>query len=150
MVKTFTSSNIAGFLLGLGLASFTPAYGWADQPGRGLTGPFEVELMKLTIDHHFTAMRMTELAARVFSSRSNLTRRIDRLVEEGLVRRGSAATDARGVVVGLTDTGVARLAETAPVHLREVANLFVTPLTDEELAALERVLTKITRDCTFG
>lgn len=63
MLKTFTSSRIAGCLLGLGLASFAPAYSWADQPGRGLTGPFEVEFMKLTIDHHFTAMRMTELAA---------------------------------------------------------------------------------------
>lgn len=63
MLKTFTSSRIAGCLLGLALASFAPAYSWADQPGRGLTGPFEVEFMKLTIDHHFTAMRMTELAA---------------------------------------------------------------------------------------
>lgn len=63
MLKTFSSSKIAGCLLGLGLASFVPAYGWADRPGRGLTGPFEVEFMKLTIDHHFTAMRMTELAA---------------------------------------------------------------------------------------
>jgi DNA-binding MarR family transcriptional regulator len=95
-------------------------------------------------------LRMTELAARVFSSRSNLTRRIDRLVEEGLVRRDSDATDARSVVVALTEAGVARLAETAPVHLRGVANRFVTPLTDEELAELTRILTKVTRDCTFG
>jgi DNA-binding MarR family transcriptional regulator len=95
-------------------------------------------------------LRMTELAARVFSSRSNLTRRIDRLVEEGLVRRDSDAADARSVVVALTDAGVARLAETAPVHLRGVANRFVTPLTHEELAELERILTKVTRECTFG
>jgi DNA-binding MarR family transcriptional regulator len=95
-------------------------------------------------------LRMTELAARVFSSRAGLTRRIDRLVEEGLVCRARADADARGVVVALTDAGVARLAETAPVHLRGVANLFVAPLDDEELAVLERALTKVTRDCTFG
>jgi DNA-binding MarR family transcriptional regulator len=95
-------------------------------------------------------LRMTDLAARVFSSRSGLTRRIDRLVEEGLVRRSSAETDARGVVVTLTDTGVARLTEAAPVHLRGIADLFVAPLDDEELAVLERALGKVTRDCTFG
>src|SRR6195256_496514 len=43
-------------------------------------------------------LRMTELAARAFSSRSGLTRRIDRLVEEGLVRRGTVEGDGRGVV----------------------------------------------------
>jgi DNA-binding MarR family transcriptional regulator len=95
-------------------------------------------------------LRMTELAARAFSSRSALTRRIDRLVEEGLVQRANTDADARGVVVALTEAGVERLAETAPVHLRGVAELFVAPLDDEELAVLERALVKVIRDCTFG
>jgi DNA-binding MarR family transcriptional regulator len=95
-------------------------------------------------------LRMTELATRVFSSRAGLTRRIDRLVEEGLVQRANTDADARGVVVALTEAGVERLAETAPVHLRGVAELFVAPLDDEELAVLERALAKVTRDCTFG
>lgn len=95
-------------------------------------------------------LRMTELAGRVFSSRSNLTRRIDRLVTEGLVQRTSSEADGRGVVVTLTDAGMTRLQETAPVHLRGVANLFIEPLTDEELAVLERALEKVTVDCTFG
>jgi DNA-binding MarR family transcriptional regulator len=95
-------------------------------------------------------LRMTELAARVFSSRSNLTRRIDRLVTEGLVQRTSSEADARGVVVVLTDAGITRLQETAPVHLRGVADQFIAPLTDEELAVLERALEKVTADCTFG
>jgi DNA-binding MarR family transcriptional regulator len=95
-------------------------------------------------------LRMTELATRAFSSRSNMTRRIDRLVEEGLVRRANADADARGVVVALTDAGVARLTETAPVHLRRVAELFVEKLDDEELAVLERALGKVKLDCSFG
>ena len=40
--------------------AFTPAY--ADGPGRGLTANFEVALMETIIDHHFSALRMTELA----------------------------------------------------------------------------------------
>jgi len=95
-------------------------------------------------------LRMTELAARALISRSGLTRRIARLVDEGLVRRAPADADARGVVVSLTDAGVARLTETAPVHLRGVANLFVAQLDDEELTVLERALDKVTLDCTFG
>jgi DNA-binding MarR family transcriptional regulator len=95
-------------------------------------------------------LRMTELAARAFSSRSGMTRRIDRLVEEGLVWRANADADARGVVVALTEAGLARLTETVPVHLRGVSKLFVAPLDDEELAVLERALNKVTLDCSFG
>jgi DNA-binding MarR family transcriptional regulator len=95
-------------------------------------------------------LRMTDLAARAFSSRSGMTRRVDRLVEEGLVTRTAADADGRGVVVGLTETGVARLAETAPVHLRAVADLFVDQLSERELANLKKALDKITTDCEFG
>ncbi len=33
------------------------------EPGRGKTGPFEVKYLKFIIDHHYSALRMTELAA---------------------------------------------------------------------------------------
>src|SRR2546426_1066593 len=95
-------------------------------------------------------LRMTDLAARAFVSRSGLTRRVARLVDEGLVHRANADADARGVVVVLTDAGVARLIEAAPVHLRGVRDLFVARLTDQELAVLETALDKVTLDCTFG
>ena len=35
----------------------------ADAPGRGLTAPFEREYLRFVIDHHFAALRITELAA---------------------------------------------------------------------------------------
>jgi DNA-binding MarR family transcriptional regulator len=95
-------------------------------------------------------LRMTDLAARALVSRSGMTRRVTRLVEQGLVRRASSDTDARGVVVVLTEAGASRLAETAPVHLRGVAELFVAPLDDRKLKALKVALDKITVDCTFG
>jgi len=95
-------------------------------------------------------LRMTELADRALISRSGMTRRVARLVDEGLVRRANAHADARGVVVALTDAGVARLTETAPVHARGVSKLFVAQLDDQELALLESALHKVTLDCTFG
>jgi DNA-binding MarR family transcriptional regulator len=95
-------------------------------------------------------LRMTDLAARALISRSGMTRRVARLVDEGLVRRAGADGDARGVVVALTDGGMARLTETAPVHARGIRQLFVDRLDDRELAALEKSLTKVTIDCNFG
>jgi DNA-binding MarR family transcriptional regulator len=95
-------------------------------------------------------LRMTELAARAYSSRSGMTRRIDRLVDEGLVCRATSDADGRGVVVALTEAGVARLAEVAPVHLRHVSELFVAKLNDDELSTLATSLGKVALDCTFG
>ena len=95
-------------------------------------------------------LRMTELAARALISRSGMTRRVARLVDEGLVRRANADADARAVVVALTDAGVARLTETAPAQARGVSRLFVAQLDDQELAVLERALNKVIVDCSFG
>ncbi len=95
-------------------------------------------------------LRISELASRALISRSGMTRRVARLVDDGLVRRTAADGDARGVVVGLTDAGVVRLTETAPAHARGIAEYFVSRLNDQELAALESTLDKVKVDCTFG
>jgi DNA-binding MarR family transcriptional regulator len=95
-------------------------------------------------------LRMTDLAARALISRSGMTRRVTRLVKDGLVRRASVDTDARGVVVALTDAGVTRLIETAPVHVRGISELFVAHLDDRELAVLKSALDNVTGDSAFG
>jgi DNA-binding MarR family transcriptional regulator len=96
------------------------------------------------------SLRMTELADRALISRSGMTRRVARLVHEGLVSRANADVDARGVVVLLTDSGLDRLTVAAPVHLRGVSDLFIANLDDQELAVLESALAKVTLDCNFG
>jgi len=95
-------------------------------------------------------LRMTDLAARAFSSRSAMTRRVDRLVEEGLVRRTASEGDGRGVVIALTEAGLARLSEAVPVHLEGVSRLFIERLDDQELEVLERALEKVSLNCSFG
>ncbi len=95
-------------------------------------------------------LRMTDLANRALISRSGMTRRVARLVDEGLVRRADSNEDGRGVVVSLTDAGMERLGETAPVHLRAVSELFVSQLDRQELTVLKNALDKISVDCTFG
>ena len=114
----------------------------------GLTlGDFDVLAQ---LGHAGGEMRISELAAQAYSSRSGMTRRIDRLVDEGLVTRANSDADGRGVVVGLTDAGVARLAEAAPVHARRVRELFVDRLSDGELFSLATSLEKVAVDCGFG
>jgi DNA-binding MarR family transcriptional regulator len=95
-------------------------------------------------------LRMSELAAQAYSSRSGMTRRIDRLVDQGLVIRTNSDADGRGVVVALTEAGVTRVAEAVPVHLRQVRESFVDRLTDVELLTLASALDKVAVECTFG
>jgi len=114
----------------------------------GLTlGDFDVLAQ---LGHAGGELRMSELAAQAYSSRSGMTRRIDRLVDEGLVTRAATDTDGRGVVVALTAAGVARVVEAAPVHLHRVSELFVEKLSDDELATLAKALEKVSVDCGFG
>src|SRR5437879_3725967 len=96
------------------------------------------------------SLRMSDLADRALISRSGMTRRVARLVHEGLVRRAHADADARGVVVQLTNSGLDRLTVAAPAHLHGVSDLFLTKLDDHELAVLGSALAKVSLDCTFG
>lgn len=88
-------------------------------------------------------LRMTELAERVLLSRSGLTRLVDRLVREGLVRREACPSDARGMFAVLTDAGYARLRRATPTHLRGVEEYAVGRLDDDELASLAGALRRI-------
>ena len=85
-------------------------------------------------------LRMSQLAGAVLLSRSGLTRRVDRLVAEGLVARERCPDDRRGAFAVLTPAGEERLAEVAPVHLRGVREHFVDRLSREQLAAVADAL----------
>ena len=88
-------------------------------------------------------LRMTELAARTLVSRSGLTRRLDRLVESGLVARRSCATDRRGVLAVLTPAGRKRLEEAAPTHVAGVRRHFLDQLHGQDLESLAHCLNSV-------
>ncbi len=108
---------------GMSLASYDVLVTLVDAPGRSL--------------------RMTELADRVLISRSGLTRLVDRLEREGLVRREPAPDDARGLLAVLTRGGYERLRRASPTHLRGVDDYVVSRLTGDELVELGRIMTKL-------
>jgi DNA-binding MarR family transcriptional regulator len=81
-------------------------------------------------------MRMRDLAASVILSRSGLTRLADRLEREGLIRRESCSSDARGAYAVLTPDGAEMLAVARTTHLAGVRSLFLQHFSDDELDAL--------------
>lgn len=88
-------------------------------------------------------LRMQELANLILLSKSGLTRLVDRMTAEGLVSREPCPDDRRGTFVVLTDAGVRRLHEAAPIHLRGVAEHFTDHLTDEDARELAVLMNRI-------
>jgi DNA-binding MarR family transcriptional regulator len=81
-------------------------------------------------------MRMSELADSVLLSRSGLTRLVDRLERQGLLRRERCDSDARGLFAEITDEGRAAFAEARKTHLDGVRRLFLDRFSRDELRTL--------------
>src|SRR4051794_19296376 len=88
-------------------------------------------------------LRMTELADRVLLSRSGLTRLVDRLERDGLVKRQACLNDARGTLAVLTERSLERLRGAAPTHLRGISEHVTSRLTPAELEELKRLMLKL-------
>jgi DNA-binding MarR family transcriptional regulator len=88
-------------------------------------------------------LRMAELADRVLLSRSGLTRLVDRLQAEGLVRREPSEHDRRGTYTVLAPAGLERLRRAAPVHLAGVQRHWLSRFTDDELRVLGGLLGRV-------
>ncbi|WP_351237531.1 MarR family transcriptional regulator, partial [Streptomyces sp. NPDC002133] len=84
-------------------------------------------------------LRPSELAARIGWQRSRLSHQIKRMEERGLIRREKHVTDGRGAEVVLTTEGREAFRNASVPHLRAVRELFIHPLTPDELAAAGRI-----------
>jgi DNA-binding MarR family transcriptional regulator len=83
--------------------------------------------------------RMSELANATLITLGGVTRLVDRLEREGLVRRERCPSDARGILAVLTDAGYERLRSAAPTHRAGIRRRFLAHLSvgqQEELAAI--------------
>jgi DNA-binding MarR family transcriptional regulator len=85
------------------------------------------------------ALRMSDLAAVAMLSRSGLTRIVDVLVAQRLVRRATDPEDGRAVVATLTTSGRARMQAARRTHSREVRRLLLDALDDAQKATLASV-----------
>src|SRR3954469_4731828 len=81
-------------------------------------------------------LRMADLAERALLSRSGMTRLVDRLERQGLLKPDPCASDARGCFAVLTDEGEALLAKARPTHLDGVRARFLAHLEPEDCERL--------------
>jgi DNA-binding MarR family transcriptional regulator len=86
---------------------------------------------------------MGELAERVVLSRTRVSRIVDELVADGLVRKEVNPDDGRSAFAVLTADGLARYRAAAPVYLAGIENEFAAGLSDAELATVARALRKV-------
>ena len=89
-------------------------------------------------------LRMNDLANKVVVlSRSGVTRLVDRLEEEGLLRRERTARDRRGAYAVLTDKGRDALDRARPVYAQGIVENFAQFLSDPEVRTITSALGRI-------
>jgi MarR family 2-MHQ and catechol resistance regulon transcriptional repressor len=81
-------------------------------------------------------LRMTDLAGQTSLSTSGVTRVVDRMDRDGLVRREACASDRRSSYAVITTQGRQRLDEVLPGHLELLQQWFIGQLTPEQLDVL--------------
>jgi DNA-binding MarR family transcriptional regulator len=89
-------------------------------------------------------LRMSELASSVLLTPSGLTRLIDRLCRDGLVRRRRCRSDARGSFAVLTDRGLDVLGDARRTYVAGVRKLFLSRLSAADLRRMASCWDRVT------
>jgi DNA-binding MarR family transcriptional regulator len=128
--RLFRAAHLADGALARGLAGFHQPPGWFDLLAalRRAGAPFELTPTQL--------MRTTLLSS------GGMTKRLDRLVEAGLVKRRPDPDDRRGTRVRLTKKGRAAIEAAIEVHVSN-ENGLLHPLTSAERRALDESLRRL-------
>jgi len=100
---------------------------------------FEYTVMAALSESPERTLRMSDLAALADGSLSRLSQVVTRLENNGWVRRSPDPTDGRYTLATLTDTGMAKVVDAAPGHVREVRRVVIDPLTRAQLRQLRGI-----------
>ncbi|WP_024876567.1 MarR family winged helix-turn-helix transcriptional regulator [Saccharomonospora piscinae] len=103
----------------------------------------DYEVLVCLSDAEGDAMRMSDLATMLGSTKSRLSHQIGRMEAAGFVRRVRHPGDRRGVTAELTDKGAELLRRSAPTHVDSVREHFVDLLTDQEQEIMGRAFTRV-------
>jgi len=88
-------------------------------------------------------LRMHELAELSHLTRSGLTRRVDRLVEDGLVERVTCPSDRRGAYAQVTPMGLTELANALPHHVSSLERYLASRLSAADVETLTALLRRL-------
>jgi DNA-binding MarR family transcriptional regulator len=90
-------------------------------------------------------LRMTSLASATNSTLPRLSHVVSRLEKRGYIARTPCEEDRRATNATLTADGWAKVVETAPGHVDTVRENVIAPLSDEDVAGLDRAMSAILR-----
>ncbi|MES1168738.1 MAG: MarR family transcriptional regulator [Oleiharenicola lentus] len=88
-------------------------------------------------------LRMSELAQSALLSRSGLTRLVDKLEKNGLIRRKACPTDGRVQHAELTDKGIDVLRKIWPVYRAGIMKYFATHVSETEARQIAEIFGRV-------
>jgi DNA-binding MarR family transcriptional regulator len=88
-------------------------------------------------------LRVRDLGAGIGWDRSRIAHQLRRMEQRGLVARFDCASDGRGIMVRLTDDGLAAVEAVVPGHVDMVRRIFIDQLSPADLEHLPALFTKM-------
>ena len=89
------------------------------------------------------SLGMSDLARRVLLTPSGLSRRVDRLEQDGLLCRQASDEDGRAVRVAVTRRGTERMEEAARTHVTVVRQRLLSALSEDEMMRLAALWVRV-------
>jgi len=90
-----------------------------------------------------TGLRQYEIGERVLLNKHNLSRLIDRLERDGLLKRQACDADGRGNMVKITKKGLQLKNEIWPVYARAIQELIGEPLSAAQVRSLNEIMASL-------
>jgi DNA-binding MarR family transcriptional regulator len=115
------------------------------QRGAGMPHTYYLVLAMLSESDNWTAS-MTDLATLTGASASRLSHAMNRLEDQGWVKRNRCAGNGRIIMATLTEAGFETLKSTAPGHVCEVRRVLFDRLSREQVQQLYEISQAISAD----
>jgi DNA-binding MarR family transcriptional regulator len=106
---------------------------------------FEYFTMAMLSESPERTLRMTSLASATNSTLPRLSHVVSRLEKRGFVARNPCPEDRRATNATLTESGWQKVVATAPGHVHTVRANVIEPLTDADVADLDRIMGRMLR-----
>jgi DNA-binding MarR family transcriptional regulator len=107
----------------------------------------EYEVLLCLTEAPGTRLRLNELTSHTRMSKSGVSRLVDRMQREGLIRTERCPSDRRGAFAVLTPAGESTFRSAGALHIQGVHDHFGSQLDDDEASALRLLLERV-RDRT--
>jgi DNA-binding MarR family transcriptional regulator len=92
-------------------------------------------------EHH--TLRVRDLGTWIGWARSRIAHQLRRMEQRGLVKRSECPADGRGIMVQLTEPGLAAVTAAAPGHVEIIRRVFVDQLGADDIVRLTDIADRV-------